>query len=89
MRNFQDTFETRKRSFITALSICMTVPLSLFYRYYVGRCSSELAQLVPLPREIYSLFDCMIFLSPFLDVTRMSMSTVSFLVQLDPGILCL
>ena len=23
--------------------------LSLFYRYYVGRCSSELAQLVPLP----------------------------------------
>ena len=26
--------------------------LSLFYRYYFGRCSSELAQLVPLP---YSL----------------------------------
>ena len=23
--------------------------LSLFYRYYFGRCSSELAQLVPLP----------------------------------------
>ena len=35
------------------------------------------------------LIDCMIFLSPFLDVTRMSMSTVSFLAQLDPGILCL
>ena len=35
------------------------------------------------------LIDCMIFLSPFLDVTRMSMSTVSFLVQLDSGILCL
>ena len=33
------------------------------------------------------LIDCMIFLSPFLDVTRMSMSTVSFLVQLDSGIL--
>ena len=33
--------------------------LSLFYRYYNGRCSSELAQLVPLPlfsREVYSLF---------------------------------
>ena len=29
------------------------------------------------------LIDCMIFLSPFLDVTRMSMSTVSFLTQLD------
>ena len=35
------------------------------------------------------LMDCMIFLSSFLDVTRMSMSTVSFLTQLDSGILCL
>ena len=35
------------------------------------------------------LIDCMIFLSPFLDVTRMSMSTVSFLAQLNFGILCL
>ena len=35
------------------------------------------------------LLDCMIFLSPFLDVTRMSMSTVSFLARLDSGILCL
>ena len=25
--------------------------LSLFYRYYCGRCSSELAQLVPLPHS--------------------------------------
>ena len=33
--------------------------------------------------------DYMIFLSPFLDVTRMSMSTVSFLTQLGSGILCL
>ena len=29
------------------------------------------------------LTDCMIFLSPSLDVTRMSMSTVSFLAQLE------
>ena len=35
------------------------------------------------------LRDCMIFLSPFLNVTRMSLSTVSFLAQLDSGILCL
>ena len=35
------------------------------------------------------LIDCMIFLSPFLDVTRMSMSTVYFLSQLDSGIICL
>ena len=29
------------------------------------------------------LVDCMIFLSPFLDFTRMSISTVYFLAQLD------
>ena len=27
MRHFQDAFETRKQSFINALSICMAVPL--------------------------------------------------------------
>ena len=32
------------------LTHCRNVAsLSLFYRYYCGRCSSELAQLVPLP----------------------------------------
>ena len=35
MRNFQDTFETRKRSFISAFSIYITVPLK-----YSGRCAS-------------------------------------------------
>ena len=67
--------------------------LSLFYRYYFGRHSSELAQLVYfLILEgglLIILIDCMIFLSPFLDVTRISISTVSFLAQLDSGILCL
>ena len=70
--------------------------LSLFYMYYFGRCSLELAQLVrwfhflsPEGGLLVILIDCMIFLSPFLDVTRRSMSTVSFLVQLDSGILCL
>ena len=29
MRNFQDTFETRKRSFISAFSIYRTVPLTI------------------------------------------------------------
>ena len=33
------------------------------------------------------LIDCMVFLSPFGDVTKMSMSTVSYLTQLDSGIL--
>ena len=31
MRNFQDTFETGKRSFITALSICMTVSVKIVF----------------------------------------------------------
>ena len=35
------------------------------------------------------LIDCKNFLSPFLDVTRMPMSTIFFLGELDPGILCL
>ena len=30
MQNFQDTFETRKQSFISAFSICMTVPIKQF-----------------------------------------------------------
>ena len=32
-----------------AASLEPLASLSLFYRYYYGRCSSELAQLVPLP----------------------------------------
>ena len=75
--------------------------LSLFYSYYFGGCSSELAELVPLPfsRRISTLIDwdvhsvilidCMIFLSPFLEVTRMSVSTVSFLAELGSAIFCL
>ena len=66
---------------------------SLFYTYYFGRCSSEPAELVPFVSLegdlLVILIDYMIFLSPFLAVTRMSMSTVSFLAQLVYGILCL
>ena len=55
-----------------------------FYRYYFGRCSSEL---VPLPNSrrglLVILIDCMIFLLLFLNVTKMSMSAVSFVTQLD------
>ena len=35
MRNFQDTFETRKRSFISAFAICMTVPLKLVSAIFI------------------------------------------------------
>ena len=64
----------------------------LFYWYYFGRCSSELAKLFPLIVEgglHVILIDCVIFQSPFLNVTRMSRSTVPFLAQLESGILCL
>ena len=64
--------------------------LSLFHRYYFGRCFSELAQLVPLPfsRGRSARYSDRLLL-PLLDVTRMSMSTVSFLAQLESGILWL
>ena len=77
------------------LAHCQNVAsLSLFYSYYFGRCSSELASTGSLSfflvvGLLIILIDCMIFLSPFLDVARISVSTFSFLAQLDPGILCL
>ena len=76
------------------LAHCRNVAnLSLFYSYYFGRCSSELAQLVPLlfSRGRSTCYSDRLhnFLSPFLDVTRMSMSTVSFLAWLNSGIRCL
>ena len=67
--------------------------LSLFYRYYLGRYSSELAPLVPFPYSLQGLhviqIDRMIFLSVFLYVTRTSTSTVYFLAQLGSGSLYL
>ena len=66
------------------------VSLGLVYRYYFGKCSNELAELVPPPhsRGRSTLKGCIIFLSSFLDVIRMSMSTISFLAQLHSGIFC-
>ena len=64
--------------------------LSFSYKYYVGRCSSELAELVQVSilkgGLLVTLINCMIFLSPFLDVTRISMSTVYFLTLLGSGV---
>ena len=64
---------------------------SLLSRYYFGNCSSELVSLC------YSwwgllviLIHYIIFLSPFLDVTRMSISkSFFFCTALGSGILCL
>ena len=71
-----------------SLAHCQNVvSLILCYRYLFARCLSELAQLVLLlfskgRSTHYSerLYD---FSINILDVTRMSMSTISFLVQLD------
>ena len=65
----------------------------LFHRYNFVRCSSELAELVPLldclGRSII-LIDWMSSLSHYLDVTRVLASTVSFFAQPpDSGIICL
>ena len=53
--------------------------LSLFYRYYFGRCLSELPELVPLQitGPLVILIGCIISMSSF---------AVSFLAQLDSGV---
>ena len=56
------------------LAHCQNISsLSLFYRYYFGRCSFELVKLVPLIEVgvLVTVIDCMTFWSPFLNVTRM------------------
>ena len=76
------------------LACCQNIAsLSLFYRYWLSRCLSELDQLVSLPYFVGDIFiiliDSINFLSPFLNVIRVSKSIVSFLPQLDSGILWL
>ena len=81
------------------LAYCWNVAsLHLFYRYYFNFVDLHLNWInwfhflileeSPL-MESPLLIDCMIFLSLFLVVTRMFMSTASFLAQLDSGIICL
>ena len=63
------------------------------YRYCFGRCSSEHAELVPLPysrgRSTRYSDRLDIFFVAIPRYYKMCMSTVSFLAQLDFGILCL
>ena len=61
----------------------------LSYYFYFGRCSFELAKLVPLRHSCGKFTRYMNFLSRFFDFIRMSLSRFSFLAQLDSGILCL
>ena len=41
MQNFQDSFEIRKRSFISTFSICMTLPLILCSRSQIGNLTKK------------------------------------------------
>ena len=87
-------FRTVRPSFAASLEPlgdCRNVAsIRLSYRYYFGGCFSEQTQLVTLPcSRGRTTRDCMIFLPPSLDVIRIFMSTVSFLAQLDCGILWL
>ena len=43
-QNFQDAFETRKRSFINAFSVCMTLPLKLMI--YIMTCTTIKVNLI-------------------------------------------
>ena len=76
------------------LAHCQNVAsLSYFFKYYFGRYFSELAQLVSHFHILEGgglliiLIEYMIFLSPFLNVTSMSLSTVFFLALPESGIL--
>ena len=67
--------------------------LILFYKYYFGRCSSELAQLVPLPfsrgrstRYCDRLHDFPTTIPRCYEDVHVN---ISFLAQLDSGIFCL
>ena len=82
------TVDSSLAALLEPLAHCRNVAsLSLFYRYYFD---SDLLNwlnwfhlLFLEGGKLVILIDCMIFLSPFLDVERMSMWTVAFLAQLD------
>ena len=56
MRKFQDTFETRKQSFISVFSICMTVPLKYDPRCFKLKPADFDMILFP---DVNNLFDLM------------------------------
>ena len=102
IKRISRTFGSSLAAFLEPMAHCRNVAsLSLFYKllvfYYFSITLVDVLQnwlnwfhfLFLEGGLLVILIDCMIFLSPFLDVTRMSMSTVSFLAQLNCGILCL
>ena len=63
--------------------------LKFFYRYHFGRCSSELAELVPLPHSCDRSTRYSNRLHDFSATIPRCYKDASFLAQVDSGILCL
>ena len=69
----------------------LTIPLSLFYRYYFGRYLNWVNWFHFFNIEaglLVVLIDCMNFMAPFQDVMSISMSTVLFRAELNSGVIC-
>ena len=83
------TVGTSLTAFLEPLAHCQNAAsLCLFYSYYCGKYSLNWFRFLILEVGLLVILIAkMIFSSPFLDVTRMSLSTVSFLAQLDSEIL--
>ena len=87
------TFGCSFAASLEPLAHCRNFPRSLSCRYYFGRCSSKLGQLVPFPfswgksaRYSDRLHNFSVIIRGYYkDV----MSTISFLAPLDLGIICL
>ena len=58
MRNFQDTFETRKQSFISVFSICMAAPLMITKVNYCSALdkTNRSRKVYIVPKKIQVLF---------------------------------
>ena len=78
---------------IESLAHCQAADSYNVLKVLLWNCPSELAELVPFRIILGGLLIILIrylnFLPPFLDILTMFMSTVPFLVHLNPGIFCL
>ena len=88
MQNFQDNFETCKWSFISAFSICMTVPLRTVFKHYLSSASKY----IPLYNSNYP---CSIYLFKFFNfvlnlifffflIPKNIFSSFAFILEVNP-----
>ena len=70
---------------------CKVTSWNFSNSYYFAQCLSELVELIPHPyscgRSTRTLIGCMVLLSPFLVIIKMSILTFTFLSQLGSEIL--